>query len=105
MFENQDRIIPIVFISNNTFSAAIINALNILDYKNSVSIGKKTAGAPTKFGQTVEIVLPNSKIVLSVSTKYFEEKGYEFGDDFDELKKRISASYEIVHYSDRKSVV
>ena len=29
--------------------------------------------------QTVEIVLPNSKIVLSVSTKYFEEKGYEFG--------------------------
>lgn len=79
LFENQDRIIPIVFISNNTFSAAIINALNILDCKNSISIGKKTAGAPTKFGQTVEIVLPNSKIVLSVSTKYFEEKGYEFG--------------------------
>ena len=79
LFENQDRIIPIVFISNNTFSATIINALNILDCKNFVSIGKKTAGAPTKFGQTVEIVLPNSKIVLSVSTKYFEEKGYEFG--------------------------
>lgn len=79
LFENQDRIISIVFISNNTFSAAIINALNILDCENSISIGKKTAGAPTKFGQTVEIVLPNSKIVLSVSTKYFEEKGYDFG--------------------------
>lgn len=79
LFENQDRIIPIVFISNNTFSAAIINALNILDCKNSISIGKKTAGAPTKFGQTIDIFLPNSKIVLSVSTKYFEEKGYDFG--------------------------
>jgi len=79
LFENQDKYIPVVFISNLTYSAAIINALNILDCKNSISIGTTTSGSPTKFGQTTTITLPNTGIDVVISTKSFEEKGYEFG--------------------------
>ncbi len=79
LYENQDKYIPIVFLSNITYSAAIINALNILDCKNSISIGTKTSGSPTKFGETTTISLPNTNIAIVISTKYFEEKGYEFG--------------------------
>ncbi len=79
LFENQDKYTPVVFLSNTTYSAAVINALNILDCKNSISIGTKTSGSPTKFGETTTITLPNTNIDIVISTKYFEEKGYTFG--------------------------
>lgn len=79
LFDNQAIYTPVVFISNVTYSAAIINALNILDCKNSISIGTKTSGSPTKFGETTTITLPNTDIDIVISTKYFEEKGYTFG--------------------------
>lgn len=80
LFKNQDIYKPFVFISNLTYSAAIINALNILDGKNAISIGRKTSGPPTKFGQTTTITLPNTKLDVVISTKTFEEKGYEYGE-------------------------
>jgi len=79
LFDNQDKYTPVVFLSNTTYSAAVINALNILDCKNSISIGTKTSGSPTKFGETTTITLPNTNIDIVISTKYFEEKGYTFG--------------------------
>ncbi len=79
LYKNQDKYTPVVFLSNITYSAAIINALNILDCKNSISIGTKTSGSPTKFGEATTITLPNTDIDVVISTKYFEEKGYEFG--------------------------
>ncbi len=80
LYENQEKYIPVAFLSNLTYSAAIINALNILDCKNSISIGTKTAGSPTKFGETTTVTLPNTGIDIVISTKYFEEKGYDFGE-------------------------
>ena len=79
LYENQGRYIPVVLLSNLTYSAAIINALNILDCKDAISIGTKTAGSPTRFGQTTMITLPNTKIDITISTKFFEENGYKFG--------------------------
>ena len=69
-----------VFLSNITYSAAIINALNILDGKQAISIGTKTSGAPTKFGQTETFTLPNTEINIIISTKEFIEKGYKYGE-------------------------
>jgi len=79
LFDNQDKYTPVVFLSNTTYSAAVINALNILDCKNSISIETKTSGSPTKFGETTTMTLPNTNIDIVISTKYFEEKGYTFG--------------------------
>jgi hypothetical protein len=71
------------FVSRKTYSSAVINALDISDIKGSVSIGTKTSGSPTKFGQaTKEIELPNSKLKIYISTKYFKENGFKFGEPF-----------------------
>lgn len=79
LHENQYIYTSVVFLSNVTYSAAIINALNILDSKNSISIGSMASGSPTKFGETTTITLPNTHIEVVISTKYFEEKNYTYG--------------------------
>jgi C-terminal processing protease CtpA/Prc len=95
LYENQERYIPIVFLSNLTYSAAIINALNILDCKNSISIGTKTSGSPTKFGESTTLTLPNTNIDIVIPTKYFEEKGYAFGQP---LTPKIEVKQTIEQY-------
>jgi hypothetical protein len=95
LFENQDKYSPVVFLSNVTYSAAIINALNILDCKNSISIGTETSGSPTKFGETTTVTLPNTDIDVVISTKYFEEKGYTFGQP---LVPKIQTEQRIEQY-------
>ena len=102
LYENQDRYWPIILLSRNTFSAAIINALNALDGKNAISIGENTAGSPTKFGQTEHIELPESKIKVSISGKYFEEPGYSYGDP---LVPKLEVIPNIKEYLDGKDVV
>lgn len=92
---NQDKYVPIVFISNITYSAGIINALNIMDCKNAISIGTPTAGSPTKFGETTTITLPNTQFDIEISTKYFKENGYKYGDSLIPL---ISTSQTIDQY-------
>lgn len=101
LFENQDKYTPVVFLSNVTYSAAIINALNILDCKNSISIGTKTSGSPTKFGETTTITLPNTHIDIVISTKYFEEKGYTYGQP---LIPKIQTKQTIEQYLDAVDV-
>lgn len=95
LYENQDKYTPVVFLSNITYSAAIINALNILDCKHSISIGTKTSGSPTKFGETTTITLPNTGTDIVISTKYFEEKGYKLGQP---LVPKIQTSQTIEQY-------
>ena len=80
LYVNQSKYTPIVLISNLTYSAGIINALNLMDCKNAVSIGTPTSGSPTKFGETTTITLPNTNFDIVISTKYFEENGYKYGE-------------------------
>ena len=101
LYKNQDRYTPVVFLSNVTYSAAIINALNILDCKSSISIGTKTSGSPTKFGETTTITLPNTHIDIVISTKYFEEKGYTYGQP---LIPKIQTEQTIEKYLDAVDV-
>lgn len=101
LYKNQDIYTSVVFLSNVTYSAAIINALNILDCKNSISIGTKTAGSPTKFGETTTITLPNTHINIVISTKYFEEKGYTYGQP---LIPKIQTEQTIEQYLDAVDV-
>jgi hypothetical protein len=83
LYKNQDDFIPVAFVSDKTYSSALINTLNLMDSKNAVSLGTTTSGAPTKFGQAAEVCdLPNSGIRVQISTKYFEEKGYKYGEPY-----------------------
>jgi hypothetical protein len=95
LYKHQEKYNPVVLISEKTYSAAIINALNILDGKNAISVGKPTSGSPTKFGQTETIILPNTKIEIAISSKEFKEPGYSFGEP---LKPTIETHQTIDQY-------
>ncbi len=95
LYDNQEKYTPIVLISEKTYSAVIINALNILDCKNAISIGKTTSGSPTKFGQTKTIILPQTGIEIAISGKSFQEPGYNFGEP---LKPTIETQQTIDQY-------
>lgn len=88
LYANQDSYIPVVLISDETFSAAIVNALNILDGKNAISYGTKTAGSPTKFGQATGLIeLESLGVEVHVATKTFEEEGYDYGEPLSPQKE------------------
>lgn len=65
-------------IGRNTFSSAIINAIQIDDKLNNVFVGTPTGGNVNGYGEIKSFNLKNTPITVLYSTKYFELiKGYE----------------------------
>lgn len=101
--ENKNNITSYIFISRKTYSAAVVNALDLSDISGSVLMGETTSGAPTKFGQAEkDIVLPHSKIKVSIATKYFDEKEFKFGEP---LKPSIEIHESIEDFLNGKDIV
>lgn len=62
-----------VLIGRQTFSSAILNALDFKRLvKNAVFVGEETAGKPDHFGEVRSFQLPNSGVSVNYSTKYFK---------------------------------
>ncbi len=61
-----------VVIGRSTFSSAILNAMDFKRLTNAVFVGEETAGKPNHFGEVRKFQLPNSKLDVSYSTKYFQ---------------------------------
>jgi hypothetical protein len=59
-----------------TFSAAMTNAADFLKETNATLVGEPTGARPNGWQEKGEFVLPNSNLVVSVSTRY-----YRFMDD------------------------
>ncbi len=55
-----------------TFSSAILNAMDFKRLTNAIFVGEETAGKPNHFGEVRNFQLPNSKLYVSYSTKYFK---------------------------------
>lgn len=65
-------------IGKNTFSSAIINAIQINEELNNVLVGTPTGGNVNGYGELKSFELKNAPITVWYSTKYFELiKGYE----------------------------
>ncbi|QTH72999.1 S41 family peptidase [Pseudoalteromonas xiamenensis] len=75
-------------ISNKTFSAAMSNATQFKRLLNSTLVGQPTGARPNGFQDLGHFTLPNSKLVVTYSKRY-----YRFSD-FDE--KFVSPDIEIV---------
>ena len=58
-------------IGRNTFSSAIINALDLKRVLKSPLYGEATAGKPNHYGEVRTFELPHSKWTVEYSTKYF----------------------------------
>jgi hypothetical protein len=60
-----------VMIGRKTFSSAIINTVNFINLAEVVTVGEESGGRPNHFGEIKRFVLPESKLVVNHSTKYF----------------------------------
>lgn len=61
-----------VVLGRNTFSSAILNALDFKRLTKAVFIGEETAGKPNHFGEVKNFQLPNSELSIGYSTKFFK---------------------------------
>jgi hypothetical protein len=61
-----------------TFSAAVVNALDLRNEANAILVGAPTGMRPNHYGEHAEFRLPNSAFRISYSTRY-----YRFAADTD----------------------
>ena len=61
-----------ILIGKKTFSSALMNAIDLKRNYNSILIGEPTSGNVNHYGETRGFYLPNSKIIIGYSTKYWE---------------------------------
>ena len=61
-----------VVIGRQTFSSAIINAMDFKIMTQAIFVGEETSGKPNHFGEIKLLELPNSGLKIQYSTKYFK---------------------------------
>jgi len=61
-----------VLVDRNTFSSAVINAMDLNNKTNATIVGEPTGGKPNHYGEVRYFKLPNSGLTVYYSTKYFK---------------------------------
>jgi hypothetical protein len=84
-----------VAMGRNTFSSAIHHLLYLKKNRNAILIGENAGQKPNRFGDYKGIVLPNSKLRVSCSYKYFELLP---GQDLDVIEPDIKIPVTIEDY-------
>lgn len=94
-----------VLVGRTTYSSGVMAAMDFKKNTNAIFYGEPTGGNVNGYGDIKNIVLPNSKLQVNYSTKYFhlsdEYKG-EFIPDkivieqFSEYRKGIDTAYEMI---------
>jgi uncharacterized protein (TIGR03437 family) len=84
---------PVAIIGRRTFSSAIINAIQLR--QGGVQLyGEASGGSPNSYGEVKQLVLPNSQLIVSYSTRYFSWPGYGAGPLAPDVPVKIySADY------------
>src|SRR5262245_24088855 len=68
----RDRLF--VLIGRQTFSSALMNAVQFRQQTKVTLMGEPTGGKPNHFGETKTFSLPHSKMEIQYSTKYFQQQ-------------------------------
>jgi Peptidase family S41 len=61
-----------VIIGRGTFSSALLNAYEFKNETNAKLIGEPSGGKPNCYGEILKFQLPNSKFVVTYSTRYYK---------------------------------
>ncbi|MGH9868866.1 MAG: hypothetical protein ACREAA_11965 [Candidatus Polarisedimenticolia bacterium] len=61
-----------VAIGRQTFSAAMVNAIDFRKETNALLVGEPIGERPNSYSENDEMTLPNSGVVLSYSTRYYK---------------------------------
>ena len=59
-------------VGRGTFSAALMNALQLREQTKAILVGEPTGGKPNAFGEVRFLALPGTDLTVSYSTKYFK---------------------------------
>lgn len=98
-----------VLIGRKTFSSAIINTVDFINSAEVLLVGEPSGGKPNHFGEVKRFVLPESKLIVSYSSKYFslvEGDPTSIVPDvmaplyFDQYMKGVDPAMEVVRRSD-----
>lgn len=101
--KRNPKIKTYVVLGRETFSSAILNAMDFKRLTNAVFVGEETAGKPNHFGEIKGFQLPTSNLSVIYSTKYFkmtDEDVNTIAPDvkieltFSDFKKGIDPVYE-----------
>ncbi|HEY3370949.1 MAG TPA: S41 family peptidase [Prolixibacteraceae bacterium] len=66
-----------VVIGGQTFSSAIINAMDFKNMTAAIFVGEETSGKPNHFGEIKQLGLPGSGLKIYYSTKYFHDSAQD----------------------------
>lgn len=61
-----------VIIGRQTFSAAMVNAIDFRKETNATLVGEPIGERPNSYSENDEMTLPNSRLVVSYSTRYYK---------------------------------
>jgi hypothetical protein len=61
-----------VIIGRQTFSAAMVNAIDFRKETNAILVGEPIGERPNSYSENDEMTLPNSRLVVSYSTRYYK---------------------------------
>jgi hypothetical protein len=61
-----------VIVGRHTYSAALANAVDFRKETNAILVGEPIGERPNSYSENDEMTLPNSRLVLSYSTKYYQ---------------------------------
>lgn len=61
-----------VIIGRRTFSSAVLNAIELNNNTDAIFVGEPTGGKPNHYGEVKSFELPNNKINVRYSSKYFK---------------------------------
>ncbi len=93
----------VVLIGRQTFSAAVLFATELDKQTNAVFVGEPTGGSPNLYADPQALTLPNSGIVVNVSSKYFEFDGP--GDQRDAIVPDVAATGDLDDHLDGRDPV
>ena len=61
-----------VIIGRGTISAAVVNVIDLRNEMNAVVVGEPSGSKPNNYSENDEFTLPNSRIEVSYSTRYYK---------------------------------
>ena len=61
-----------IAVGRQTFSAAMVNAIDFRKETNAILVGEPIGERPNSYSENDEMTLPNSKLVVSYSTRYYK---------------------------------
>lgn len=79
-------------IGRETFSSAILNAMDLRNETNAILVGEATGGQPNHFGEVKEIHLSNTNINVYYSSNYFKTTSEEIDSIYPDKEVMLKAS-------------